>query len=48
MDILQHQVIPTDDDLLANYLDDASASSSSQTVTGKSDVFSDDIEDATR
>lgn len=47
MDILQHQVIPTDDDLLADYLDDISAYHRPN-IAGNNDVFSDDIEDATR
>ncbi|WP_164831590.1 hypothetical protein [Salinivibrio socompensis] len=47
MDILQHQVIPTDDDLLANYLDDTLAYHCPN-IADNNDVFSDDIEDATR
>ncbi|WP_158020643.1 hypothetical protein [Salinivibrio sharmensis] len=47
MDILQHQVIPTDDDLLADYLGDTGAHPQPDALC-HNDVFSDDIEDATR
>jgi hypothetical protein len=47
MNSLQHQVIPTDDDLLADYLDETSTHHRPN-IAGHNDVFSDDIEDATR
>jgi hypothetical protein len=47
MDSLQHQVIPTDDDLLADYLGDIGVLHG-QDARSDNDVFGDDIEDATR
>ncbi|WP_268794308.1 MULTISPECIES: hypothetical protein [Salinivibrio] len=41
MDTLQQHVIPTDDDLLADYLGNA-------TGFEEDDVFGDDVEDASR
>lgn len=47
MDSLQHQVIPTDDDLLADCYGDIGVLQG-QDARCDNDVFSDDIEDATR